>query len=206
MQLSPEETRSLLSIVKLYRTWMYGAVKEAAVGLEDGGKSFLVDRLTLVSDIQKKLEAQLGVDAYDEVDIDAEEPVAASSKASIADARVLIADDDAVTAELISHILEDIGFQNVTIAEDGQKALDAILENEHYHLIICDWRMPELTGLEVHVKAKEAEKLEDTIFILLSAVEDDVLASRAERQGVNIYATKPIDADDFEANIRGFFD
>ncbi|MFL0810256.1 MAG: response regulator [Agarilytica sp.] len=201
MKLSPEETRHLISIVKLYRSWMYGSIKENADELDPHGKAFLANRLGVVSSAQQKLEAMLaaGGAAVEETAKPSEPGI------SIENARVLIADDDDVTRELVGTILEDIGFKNMDSAENGQVALERILESGPYHLIICDWRMPELNGLEVHQRAKEANKLDDSIFILLTAIEDEVLAARAERQGISIYATKPIDADEFEANIRESF-
>ncbi|MFL0804548.1 MAG: response regulator [Agarilytica sp.] len=213
------EKAQMIAVLKLYRSWMYHTVKDQGDEMEVASKSHYVQSLSVITSAQRKLEESLANDAHDDVleellsGIDDEsldgESVGRGEETlkKIADVKVLVTDDDEVTVELISTVLEDFGFTNVDTARDGQEALDKILENdEGYDLIICDWRMPNLNGLEVHAKAVEADKLASTTFVLLTAIDDEVLAERAEKQGISFYLTKPFEADEFEQKMKAVFD
>ncbi len=214
------EKAQMVAVLKLYRSWMYHTVKDQGDEMEVASKSHYVQSLSVITSAQRKLEESLANDSHDDVleellggiDDESEDGEAAGGdqeklKKKIADVNVLVTDDDEVTVELISTVLEDFGFSNIENASDGQEALDKILGNDAgFDLIICDWRMPNLTGLEVHAKAIEANKLTDATFVLLTAIDDEVLAERAEKQGISFYLTKPFEADEFEQKIKSVFD
>ncbi len=215
------EKAQMVAVLKLYRSWMYHTVKDQGDEMEVASKSHYVQSLSVITSAQRKLEESLANDSHDDVleellsGIEDDEPTDGepidgdekSPKKKIADVNVLVTDDDEVTVELISTVLDDFGFTHVESARDGQEALDKILGNDDgYDLIICDWRMPNLNGLEVHAKAVDAEKLTDTTFVLLTAIDDEVLAERAEKQGISVYLTKPFEADEFEQKIKAVFD
>ncbi|MFL0801615.1 MAG: response regulator [Agarilytica sp.] len=213
------EKVQMVAVLKLYRSWMYHTVKDQGDEMEAASKSHYVQSLSVITSAQRKLEESLQNDSQDDVleellggidDDRVEEGDRQDDKKTkkkIGDVNVLVTDDDEVTVELISAVLDDIGFANVENARDGQEALDKILANDNgYDLIICDWRMPNLNGLEVHAKAIDANKLTDTTFVLLTAIDDEVLAERAEKQGISFYLTKPFEADEFEQKIKAVFD
>ncbi len=220
MVFTKAEKAQMVAVLKLYRSWMYHTVKDQGDDMEVASKSHYVQSLSVITSAQRKLEESLVNDSHDDVleellsgiedDSANGEPVERgneSLKKKIADVNVLVTDDDEVTVELISTVLDDFGFVNVENASDGQEALDKILgSDDGYDLIICDWRMPNLNGLEVHAKAVDAEKLGDTTFVLLTAIDDEVLAERAEKQGISFYLTKPFEADEFEQKIKAVFD
>ncbi|WP_236074875.1 response regulator [Teredinibacter purpureus] len=62
--------------------------------------------------------------------------------------------------------------------------------------------MPELTGLEVHCKAKASNKLQGAHFVMVTAVSESSRIREAIQQGVNDYIVKPIDMDVLEAKIK----
>lgn len=200
MNLSDDEKHAVLSVLKLYRSWMYHTVKDAEDSLQHPGKSYLVGTLAKLTSAQKKIEQSLEHKAD-------QAPTSVSHlQVGKNEARVLIADDDEISTELIRSMLEDTGFTHVEIAHDGEEALVRLqTANPPFHMLISDWRMPKLTGLELHEKANAEGLLEHTAFVLLTAVADDVLASRAEKQGIRHYLTKPMEVDEFDATINRLF-
>ncbi len=200
MEFSEEETRQMLSVLKLYRSWMFHSVKEHNSSLDASSKNHFVASLGVTTTILKKLEASLGETSS----LDDSDGKAVTLK-SAAEANVLVTDDDEITVEIISTCLEDFGFKTIDTASDGQAALDKLESDQKYDLVVCDWRMPNLNGLEVHSRAKELGKLDDSVFVLLTAIDDEVLASRAEKQGVSFYLTKPFETEEFEAILKTLF-
>jgi len=91
---------------------------------------------------------------------------------------VLILDDEYLIADILSFALEDEGFQTVTTS-NGHKALE-ILERERPDLVITDFMMPGMTGLEFAeaVKARPAHK--DTPLILMSGAQAHLGAARPD--------------------------
>ncbi|MFT5085346.1 MAG: PleD family two-component response regulator [Lentisphaeria bacterium] len=205
MNLSDKEKQAVITVLKLYRSWMYQTVKDQN-DLEKHSKAHLVSSLTTITSAQKKIEASLLSldDIVADMGVDSSPGVKTKN---ISSAKILIADDDGISLELIYTLLEDIGFSHIEKAKNGQQAFDKISEAQgSFDLIICDWRMSEKTGLEVHSEASSQSLLNDTTFILLTAIDDEVLESRARKQGINDYITKPVDIDAFEEKMKVLFD
>lgn len=111
-------------------------------------------------------------------------------------ARVLIADDNAEACQLVSDILTDSGFKLVDTAEDGIQAFDKIKNAEEpFDIILCDWDMPSLSGLEIHQKAKASNTLLGAHFIMVTANSEASSIRKAIQQGINDYIVKPVNAD-----------
>lgn len=113
---------------------------------------------------------------------------------------ILIIDDDPAIQILLTRALTKSGYE-ITVAKDGEEGLDKAKEIRPA-LIICDWLMPKLTGLEVcrHVKANS--NLTTTFFILLTSrvsVEDRVQGLDA---GADDFICKPIDLQELKARVR----
>ena len=123
---------------------------------------------------------------------------------SMETARVLIAEDNKDSAKLLAEILADMGMRYIDIAEDGMIAFDKIkrAKEDPYNVILCDWDMPELSGLEVHEKAKASNTLKGAHFIMVTAVSEASRIREAITQGVNDYIVKPIDMDILEGKLK----
>lgn len=199
MNLTDNEIRAVLEVLRLHRSWMYHTVKEGEDHLDSGGKTYLVKTLATLSSAQKKLAESLSSHAPPS---DAPTAAAPSPKKESIEAKelsVLVADDDEMSLELIRSLLEDAGVEQIVTAVDGQQALDELSNGEqHFHLVISDWKMPHLTGLEVHEKADEKGLLEGTKFVLLTGIDDEVLFERAKKQGVHEWITKPIEIEELD--------
>lgn len=110
----------------------------------------------------------------------------------VARRRILIAEDDAVSARIMKAALDQAGYDTV-VAGDGAAAWN-LFQEQPVRLIISDWTMPGCDGLELCRKVRATTKLPYTYFILFTAngttPENYTLATAA---GVDDFLTKPID-------------
>ena len=109
---------------------------------------------------------------------------------------ILVAEDNKDSALLLIDMLKDQEFVNIDHASDGIEAFDFIkAKSGGYSLILCDWDMPGLNGLEVHAKAKASNTLHGAYFMMITAVSEASRIRTAVKQGVNDYIVKPIDEE-----------
>ena len=113
---------------------------------------------------------------------------------------ILIVDDYKTMLRIIRSLLTQIGFLNIDEASDGSMAL-AKLKEKKYELIISDWNMEKMTGLELlkNVRADEALKTVPFIMITAESKTDNVIA--AKQAGVNNYIVKPFNAETLKAKL-----
>lgn len=111
---------------------------------------------------------------------------------------VLIVDDYKTMLRIIRNLLKQIGFENVDEATDGTQALDK-LKGKSYGLIISDWNMEPMTGIELLREVRGNGS--DIPFIMVTAENktENVLAAR--QAGVNNYIVKPFNADTLRQKI-----
>jgi putative two-component system response regulator len=104
-------------------------------------------------------------------------------------ARILVVDDEDTIRAVVGRYLVARGF-DITTAESGQAALDA-LASYRFDLMLCDVRMPGMSGVELVPRAMAADP--DLGVVMLSAVNDAPTATEALSRGVLDYLTKPIE-------------
>lgn len=102
--------------------------------------------------------------------------------------RILVADDEEILRMLICDSLEDLGFE-IDEAEDGADALEQVT-NTSYDLLILDYMMPELTGLEV-IERLPADVKERTPILMLTAKAQEADRQQAIDKGANYFMSKP---------------
>ncbi len=113
---------------------------------------------------------------------------------------ILIVDDYKTMLRIIRSLLSQIGFNNVDEATDGSAAL-AKLKEKKYELIISDWNMEPVTGLELLKNVRADETLKNIPFIMVTAESktDNVIAAKEE--GVSNYIVKPFNAETLKAKL-----
>ncbi len=109
------------------------------------------------------------------------------------DMPVLIVDDYKTMLRIIRNLLKQIGFQNVDEATDGQAALER-LRQRHYGLVISDWNMEPMTGLDLLREVRADESLRPVPFIMVTAESKTENVVAAKEAGVNNYIVKPFNA------------
>jgi diguanylate cyclase (GGDEF)-like protein len=116
-------------------------------------------------------------------------------------AKILIADDGAVSRSLLRSLLDEWGYE-VTEARDGVAALKELQNPDAPKIAILDWMMPGLNGTDVVQKLREAKADSYTYVLLLTARTDksDILAGLDS--GADDYLTKPFDSQELRARLR----
>lgn len=109
--------------------------------------------------------------------------------------KVVVIDDAPVVREVVIRNLEKMGFENKNIFEavDGLAGVE-ILRSEHIDLIISDWNMPNMDGLELLQTIKGYPELADVPFIMITSETDKEKVDEAFKAGVNQYIFKTFQA------------
>lgn len=114
---------------------------------------------------------------------------------------VLVVDDYATMVRIIRNLLKQIGFSDIDDAADGTEALRKTA-NRRYGLVISDWNMEPMTGLELLRAVRADETLRTTPFIMVTAESKTENVIAAKKAGVNNYIVKPFNATTLQAKIE----
>jgi DNA-binding response OmpR family regulator len=115
--------------------------------------------------------------------------------------KILIAEDDRTTRSLLEQLLTGWNHE-VSVATDGQEALQILLSFDAPSLAILDWVMPEMDGVEVCRKVRE-QRLMPPIYLILLTVrggKKDVVTGL--EAGANDYLSKPFDEEELRARLH----
>ena len=118
---------------------------------------------------------------------------------------VLIVDDFATMRRILKNILRQIGFTNIYEADNGKNALN-ILKKQKFDLILCDWNMPEMSGLELLNEVRSDNELKDTPFVMVTAEAQKNNIIEAVQAGVSNYVVKPFTAETINGKLKKVFD
>ena len=120
--------------------------------------------------------------------------------------KVLVVDDSSVMRQIIKNNLKQLGFDNgnLTDAEDGQMGLKKLGEGG-IDLVISDWNMPKMTGIEFLKAVREDGGLKGTPFLMVTSEADKEKIMEAVQAGVNQYIVKPFNANQLEEKITEIF-
>src|SRR5262245_15820923 len=115
--------------------------------------------------------------------------------------KVLIADDDPVSRRLLQASLEKWGYK-AALAAHGRAAWDVMQEPQPPQLLILDWLMPQIDGLELCRRARATRPLQSAYIILLTsrASKSDVV--QGLESGADDYITKPFDPGELRARVQ----
>ncbi len=114
---------------------------------------------------------------------------------------VLIVDDYKTMLRIIRNLLKQIDFDNVEEATDGAEAL-AKLRQGNYGLVISDWNMQPMTGLELLREVRADGRLRATPFIMVTAESKAENVVAAKQAGVSNYIVKPFNAETLRDKIE----
>ena len=114
--------------------------------------------------------------------------------------RILIVEDEPSIANFIRDGLEEEGFA-VDVAENGKKGLNLALENlEEYDVILLDWMLPGMSGIDICRNIRLENKIVPVIFLTAKDTVDDVVFGL--ESGANDYIRKPFSFEELLARIR----
>jgi two-component system cell cycle response regulator len=114
---------------------------------------------------------------------------------------VLVADDDAIFRKVLQKWLEIWGYR-VIVAENGEQAWDVLQQESQPELLILDWVMPGVDGLELCGRVRERQRTPYQYILLVTAKDDteDVVAGL--EAGADDYLSKPFDRNELRARLR----
>ena len=115
--------------------------------------------------------------------------------------RILVVDDSSTMRRIIINTLGKLGYKECHEAANGREGVEHLARTP-VDMIITDWNMPEMTGVEFirAVRANEATKHLPVLMVTTNAAEDDIV--EAMRAGVNNYVVKPFTPDTIREKIE----
>ena len=114
---------------------------------------------------------------------------------------ILIVDDYKTMLKIIRNLLKQLGFSNVDEAMDGSAALQKI-RSKNYGLIISDWNMEPMSGLQLLKEVRLDAKVKDVPFIMVTAESKSENIIAAKDAGVSNYIIKPFNAATLKSKIN----
>lgn len=114
--------------------------------------------------------------------------------------KVLIVDDYKTMLRIIRNLLKQIDFENVEEASNGEEALSK-LQAGNFELVISDWNMEPMTGLELLQNVRADSRLKNLPFIMITAESKIENVVAAKQAGVSNYIVKPFSAETLRGKI-----
>lgn len=118
--------------------------------------------------------------------------------------KILIVDDFATMRRIMKNILKQIGFSNITEADDGTTAYEELKKGQ-FDMIISDWNMPKMTGLDLLKKVRSDEDLKGLPFLMVTAEAQKQNVIEAVQAGVSNYVVKPFTAEAITEKLEKIF-
>lgn len=112
----------------------------------------------------------------------------------------IIADDSKIIRMLLSKIMSNFGYE-VTEAENGEDLLSQCAKNIP-NLIICDWNLPLIDGIDVLLKIRSDKKIKQPFFIFCSYITDTNIISQALNAGADDFIMRPFDEDIIASKLK----
>jgi two-component system, chemotaxis family, chemotaxis protein CheY len=116
------------------------------------------------------------------------------------DMNVLIVDDYKTMLRILRNLLVTLGFRNVEEASDGTTAL-AKLRGGEFGLVISDWNMEPMTGLQLLKAVRAEDRLKKLPFIMVTAESKPENVITAKQAGVSNYIVKPFNAETLKTKM-----
>lgn len=107
------------------------------------------------------------------------------------DLKILVVDDFPTMRRIVKTLLKQNGFHNFVDAEDGEIAYKTLKEHGDFELIVSDWNMPNMTGLEFLKTVRADAKFKHIPFLMVTAEAEKENIIEAVKAGVSNYIVKP---------------
>lgn len=119
--------------------------------------------------------------------------------------QILVVDDFSTMRRIIRNLLHELGFENTTEADDGNTAIP-ILESKPIDLIVLDWNMPGMPGIELLRWVRNHERLSKLPILMVTAEAKREQIVEAAEAGVNGYVVKPFNAATLKSKLERIFE
>lgn len=121
--------------------------------------------------------------------------------------KILVVDDFSTMRRIVRNLLVELGFTGTLIkeADDGANAL-SMLRSMPFDLVVTDWNMPNMTGIDLLRSIREEEKIKGMPVLMITAENDREQIVAAAQAGVNGFVVKPFSAATLEEKISRIFE
>ena len=119
--------------------------------------------------------------------------------------KILVVDDFSTMRRIIKNLLRDLGFNNTAEADDGLTALP-MLQAGGFDLLITDWNMPGMQGIDLLKKVRADAKLSQMPVLMVTAEQKKEQIVEAAQAGVNGYIVKPFTAQTLKEKLDKIFE
>ncbi|HTP83561.1 MAG TPA: response regulator [Alphaproteobacteria bacterium] len=116
---------------------------------------------------------------------------------------ILVVDDFENIARTLRSQLRGLGFTKVDVAVGGLQALEKLKEAKDYGLILADWTMPDLNGLQLLQKVREDKEMKGIRFLMVTGNTNPGDVAAAKKLGVNGYVIKPYNLATLKQRLEG---
>lgn len=115
-------------------------------------------------------------------------------------APALVIDDDGASLELLTDLLHELGFKNITTKKNGADAIKFLHQEKDWRgIILCDWNMPNMSGAELYLHVKK--NTPDIPFIMVTGRNDEDSVLHAKDSGIYAYILKPFSLAELERKV-----
>jgi CheY-like chemotaxis protein len=119
--------------------------------------------------------------------------------------RVLMADDDAEICALIQTILRRGPYQ-LTVCNDAESALHHVERDEPFDLVICDFMLPGISGIELITRVRAHPASTDVPIVMISGDNDAAVHARAKAAGANVFLNKPFSLKQMRSTVESLLE
>ncbi|MHB1099420.1 MAG: chemotaxis response regulator CheY [Burkholderiales bacterium] len=121
-----------------------------------------------------------------------------------ADLKILVVDDFSTMRRIIRNLLKELGFPNVTEAEDGMDALKK-LQGGNFEFVVSDWNMPNMSGIELLRAIRKDPTLKHLPVLMVTAEAKKENIIEAAQAGASGYVVKPFTAAVLDEKLSKIF-
>ncbi len=119
---------------------------------------------------------------------------------------ILVVDDFSTMRRIVKTALRQLGFENVTEAEDGVAALQRLKHSgQNFQLIISDWNMPNMMGIDLLKAVRADESIRKIPFVMVTAEAQQENVIEAAKAGVTNYIVKPFTTEALQQKLEAVF-
>jgi two-component system chemotaxis response regulator CheY len=119
--------------------------------------------------------------------------------------KILVVDDFSTMRRIVRNLLKELGFSNISEAEDGVEALKKLRSEGNFEFVVSDWNMPNMTGIELlrTIRADAALKHLPVLMVTAEAKRENII--EAAQAGASGYVVKPFTAATLDEKLKKVF-
>jgi two-component system chemotaxis response regulator CheY len=118
--------------------------------------------------------------------------------------KILVVDDSSTMRRIISNILKSNGYDNIVEAGDGVEGLSQLKANPDVKMILTDWNMPNMNGLDFLMKIRETAPIAELPVVMVTTEAEKANVVAAIKAGANNYIVKPFTPEIVKTKLEAF--